>query len=383
MKDEIRVLIVEDSEADAFLLERALAEGGYKLFCKRVDTEASMTDALVSVSWDIIIADFSMPSFSGLRALSVLQKFDVDIPFILVSGTIGEELAVEAMKSGANDCIMKTNLGRLVPAVKRAIEQAESRSDKKKALATISQMNERLIKANEELRSIDSMKTSLLANVSHELRTPIVSIRGYTELMLSGHSGPLSEEQTKHLSISLRNIDKLMMLIDNLLEFSAVSAETSEIAGQKIDIVNIIRQVWNSFAEKLAQKNLTGALDLYNEEVSVFGSSPQLCRVFNNLIDNAIKFTASGGAVSVSMAITDASVIVVITDTGQGMPQNVLNKIFDHFFQVDFSSTRRFGGIGIGLTLSKVIIDKHGGKISVDSKEGFGSKFTVTLPRVN
>lgn len=107
----IKVLIVEDSENDSFLMERALVDGGFGVEPLRVDTEKSMREALSSSVWDAIIADYSLPSFSGLRALVIVKELDLDIPFILVSGTIGEELAVEAMKCGAHDYIMKAHLG--------------------------------------------------------------------------------------------------------------------------------------------------------------------------------------------------------------------------------------------------------------------------------
>ncbi len=129
----IRVLIVEDSEDDALLLLRELKKGGYEPKFRRVDTPEAMEKAIVSEPWDIVIADYAMPRFNGLAALKILQDKGPDIPFILTSGTVGEDTAVKAMKAGAHDYIMKDNLTRLVSAVERELKEAEVRRSRREA----------------------------------------------------------------------------------------------------------------------------------------------------------------------------------------------------------------------------------------------------------
>jgi signal transduction histidine kinase/CheY-like chemotaxis protein len=131
----LRVLLVEDSEDDATLVMRALRQGGYEVRCERVDTSAAMSTALTGGAWDVVISDYAMPRFSGLGALTLLQDMGLDVPFILVSGTIGEDVAVRAMKAGAHDYIMKGNLARLVPAVQRELRDAEVRRERKRVEA--------------------------------------------------------------------------------------------------------------------------------------------------------------------------------------------------------------------------------------------------------
>jgi two-component system sensor histidine kinase EvgS len=375
----IKVLIVEDSEDDAFLIERALIDGGFGVESLRVDTERSMREALSSSVRDAIIADYSLPSFSGLRALMIVKELDLDIPFILVSGTIGEELAVEAMKSGAHDYIMKAHLGRLAPAIRREMEQAESRVGRRKALQTISEMNERLIKANEELCSVDEMKNNLLANISHELRTPLVAIRGYTELIQSGGSGPVSVEQKKQLAISLRNVDKLIVMINNLLEFSSLEANKDTIFKDKLDLKKVIEDVWRLFNLQFKSKNIISKISVPDKPVIIKGNEAKLHRVFTNLLDNAQKFTPSGGSVSLTLKEEAERLEITVEDTGEGIPEGALRKVFDRFYQVDSSSTRKHGGVGIGLSISKNIIEKHDGILAVQSKAGEGTKITVVL----
>src|SRR5271157_1839024 len=127
MSNQIRILIVEDSEDDEKLLLRELHRGGYEVTSKRVETASAMTDALDREEWDFIISDYSLPQFSGLKALEVVKEKGLDIPFILVSGTIGEEVAVEAMRAGAQDYVMKNNLSRLCLAIERELQDANAR----------------------------------------------------------------------------------------------------------------------------------------------------------------------------------------------------------------------------------------------------------------
>ena len=128
----LRVLIVEDSPDDVTLLVRILRKGGFEPSFERVETEEAMRSALLEKPWDLVLADYRMPNFDGLRAIAVLNESGLDIPFIIVSGTIGEEIAVDAMKAGASDYVMKGNLQRLIPAIERELKDAASREEKDK-----------------------------------------------------------------------------------------------------------------------------------------------------------------------------------------------------------------------------------------------------------
>jgi PAS domain S-box-containing protein len=143
----LRVLIVEDSPDDVTLLVRILRKGGFEPSFERVETEDAMRSALLEKQWDLVLADYRMPNFDGLRALAVLKESGLDIPFILVSGAIGEDIAVEAMKAGASDYVMKGNLQRLIPAIERELNEAASREEKKKAEKALRESEERFSKA--------------------------------------------------------------------------------------------------------------------------------------------------------------------------------------------------------------------------------------------
>ncbi|MBL8028307.1 MAG: HAMP domain-containing histidine kinase [Fibrobacteres bacterium] len=201
------------------------------------------------------------------------------------------------------------------------------------------------------------MKNNLLANVSHELRTPLVTIRGYAELIQSGESGPVSADQKKQLSISLRNIDKLMVLINNLLEFSNLEVNRDLLLKEKIDLRSIIEEVWKVFVPQFKAKNIVYRLNLPDAPVYVRGDEGKLHRVFANLVDNAQKFSKVGGIVELNVKNNNDRIEITVEDTGEGIPESALRKVFDRFYQVDPSSTRKHGGVGIGLAISKSIYD--------------------------
>ena len=164
----LRALIVEDSEDDAMLLVHELRRGGYDVTFERVDTSSAMEEALDRQPWDIVLSDYSMPSFSGLEALKILKKRDVDIPFVLISGMIGEETAVEAMKAGAHDYLMKGNLTRLIPAIGRELRDAETRRESKRA-------EKALLKSEEKYRLIAENTTDVIWTMDMNLRLTYMS----------------------------------------------------------------------------------------------------------------------------------------------------------------------------------------------------------------
>jgi len=380
----LRVLIAEDSQDDAFFIVKALEETGCEILHKRVFTPESMEEALSGETWDVVIADYAMPRFTGLQALALFRAHKLDIPFLVVSGAIGEDTAVEAMKSGAHDYIMKGNLARLVPAVKRELQQAKMRAGRRRAVNTIRKMNEELLKANEDLKALDEMKTQLLSNVSHELRTPLVAIKGYSELLSSGESGPLNALQQQQLAVSLRNIDKLMSLINNLLDFSRMQFGKEKWSVEKFDLKELLNASLESFRALMKSKGQSIATVFPEGPVPMESDRDKITRVFSNLLDNAVKFTPAKGKITLSLALAPGGRVEIgVSDNGPGIPKSALKKIFDRFYQVDPSSTRRHGGVGLGLSLCREIVDRLGGEISVKSSESKGTAFTVTLPLVS
>ncbi len=376
----LRVLVIEDSEDDAFFIVKALQENGQEIEHERVYTITALTEALNNRKWDIIISDYSLPNFTGLEAISIYKSLKLDIPFLIVSGAIGEAMAVEAMKSGAHDYIMKDNLTRLLPAVERELKQSRGRAARRRAVETIKRMNEMLLNANEKLKDMDAIKNQLLSNVSHELRTPLVAIRGYTELIRSGESGPLSPLQEKQLDISLRNIDKLISLINNLLDFSRMQFDRETWNINSFDLQELLMECIRFHGPAMAAKNINIHTEYPENKISMKSDRDKLYRVFNNLIDNAVKFTLKGGDIRITLEMQGDKAAINISDTGPGIPVDEQRKIFERFYQGDASSTRRYGGVGLGLSLCHEVVEYLGGEIMLVSSGSHGSVFRVVLP---
>ena len=240
--------------------------------------------------------------------------------------------------------------------------------------------NEALARSNVHLREVDRLKSDLLANVSHELRTPLTSLRGYNEAMAEGILGPLTDSQREALEVSGRNLERLQEMIDGLLTYSRLESGAIEIEREEIDLLEIARA---SLMEIRSARAPGRTLDLEApEELPTVWADPQRIRqVLENLLSNAVKFTAEDERVLLRLRAERHDVVVEVIDEGIGIAAEDRSRIFERFYQVDSSSTRAFGGIGLGLAIVRQILDAHGVRIEVESELGKGSLFRFRLPR--
>ncbi|HEX6838383.1 MAG TPA: ATP-binding protein, partial [Polyangia bacterium] len=240
---------------------------------------------------------------------------------------------------------------------------------------------EEIRQRNQDRAALDRLKTQLLANVSHELRTPLVSIKGYNDLLLRGTLGPINARQRRGLEIAAANTQRLVELIETLLDLARREEGRLELAMIRFDLREAVAAAAAAVGERLASRNLPLRLDLGDEPLPVTGDRARLEQVFRALIGNAEKFTEQpGGSIDVYAHRRGDMVEVSVADRGIGIPVDARARIFERFYQVDASSTRRFGGAGLGLALAKELVTLHDGDIAVDSVEGRGSTFTVRLP---
>ncbi len=286
-------------------------------------------------------------------------------------------------------------IGQLTPHLAVAIRNARLLENLQQSLEEVTLAREKLHDANEELKTLDEMKTNLLSNVSHELRTPLVSVMGYTDMLLHGKVGLINDMQKEYLQISMRNVEKLVTLIENLLDFSRLHRGTEEMVFDTFDLVDcargsiqIIRPVADSRNIRL-ELRVTGRSAVQETEedaegaptkVLVDGDKGKLGQVFNNLLSNAVKFNDNGGRIDVLIHLSDDMAEVSVQDTGIGIPEDAQDKVFTRFYQCDSSSTRKYGGTGIGLAIAQDIARLHGSRITVTSKPGEGSVFRFSLP---
>jgi len=540
----LRVLLIEDSEDDATLTMHVLQRGGYTTSFERVETAERMREALNRQEWDIIVCDYILPRLNGLQALEILKESGLDIPFIVVSGLIGEEVAVAAMRAGAHDYVMKDKLARLVPAVRREIHearvrQAARRSEEKvhqlsravyeigndisasldlftvltrvatharelieaedsevylieeetrtlrlivalgsheqevkmKALnvgediigsivrngrgevvdeverdprtlanpngapaghhsmvcvplivnnqvigalalsrhkspepftqadldfltslapqAAIAIENARLYRneqqraaqlarALEQQRHLDSLKDQFIQNVSHELRTPIAIARGYAELLDSEELGKLTEDQEEAISVIVRRMRLLTRLVDDINMI--LELESEPMVKQTIDMAQLVSAAASRHIERAERLMLKLTTDIAPDLPPLRGNPGHLERMLDNLLDNALKFTPEGGIIRVKLSHEAATLHLDGSDTGIGISEEQLPQLFQRFYQIDGSMSRRYSGTGLGLALIKQIAEAHGGIVHVSSRVNKGSTFHVVLP---
>jgi len=234
--------------------------------------------------------------------------------------------------------------------------------------------------ALERLSELSQMKANFVANISHELRTPLTHIIGYLELLVTGSLGPITEEQKHALQVSQRSSDKLGAIIEDLIIFSLASRGELTMKLGPVDIAALARQTVKAASEK-AEARAVSVHVISDESVPHVQADPQkIVWALNQLLDNAIKFTPSGGRVVLNVKIEASNLVMVsITDTGIGIPASRLTEIFEPFHQLDASSTRRYGGTGLGLSLVRQIIEAHGSILDVQSNEGRGATFRFPL----
>ncbi|MEI6455728.1 MAG: response regulator [bacterium] len=375
METPLRVLIIEDVESDATLVILQLQREYPKIIHERVITSTQMKNALESKAWDIIICDFRLPQFDAPSALKLLQENGLDVPFIVVSGTIGEESAVAMMKAGAQDYLMKENLTRLVPAVRREIADAKVRHDRRHSLTE-------LIKAKERAEESDRLKTAFLANMSHEIRTPMNSIIGFSELLDDETLSPYDRKE--YIRVIQYNGRHLLDIINNLVDIARIDSHQICITKHVFNVNHLLDKLLAQCEDARRQKSksevkLSLEKGLKDQAGYILSDEENLRKILANLLDNSLKFTSSG-TIKFGYTAEGETLRFFVRDTGRGISKDKQSIIFEKFRQEEESFTRHFGGSGLGLSISRGLVHLMGGEMWLDSEPGTGSDFYFTIP---
>lgn len=242
------------------------------------------------------------------------------------------------------------------------------------------QFTEELRKANDDLTHLDELKSDFLATMSHELRTPLTSIIGYSDMMLSGMTGEINEKQTNFLESILKNGEALLNLINDILDLTKIEAGRLELNIEPVDLRAALLSVLPVVKPRAADKRIKISTFLPTDLPPVSADPAKFGQILLNLLTNAIKYTHENGSVSVEARPKGEVVEMWVTDTGIGISQEDVDRVFQRFTQVDSSASRTQGGTGLGLTIVKELVELHGGEIRVQSKLGKGSSFIFTMP---
>ena len=248
------------------------------------------------------------------------------------------------------------------------------------AHAAIAIENARLVtdiqKAYEELSELDRLKSDFVAIVSHELQTPLTVILGYASFLKEEATGAASEQ----LDAVMRSALRLRSLIDDVINLRHIETGEAELELEHLSLNELVTAIMTEFASLAEARKQSVSIELASQPPMVEADRQKLHLVLANLLSNAIKFTPEGGRIQVEVETRGNEVWVSVRDTGIGIPPRKQERIFDRFYQVEPSLTRRFGGMGLGLSIAKGMVELHGGRIWVESVEGMGSSFTFALP---
>ena len=496
----VRILVLEDSGLDATVIQATLRAGGIIFEWVKVQTSSEFIAALERQKFDLILSDYSLPGFDGISALKIAQNMCPEVPFIFVSGTLGEELAIETLKSGATDYVLKHRLERLVPSVQRALQEVKERRSRAAAEEALKeseeqfrqladampqivwvalpngepeyvnhqwveytglsleqtrqngflvevihrddfestyavwndclnsgksyqtefrlkwvqdgeyrwflcravpvknkhgeithwygtltdidqqkQVEETLRRRTEELDRANRIKDEFLAVLSHELRTPLGPILGWAQILRMKRP----DEQTllRGLETIERNANIQTQLIEDLLDVSRILRGKISLDVRLVDLRLIITAALETVQLAAQAKSIEIATQMAETVGQVRGDAGRLQQVMWNLLSNAVKFTPSGGRVEVFLQEVEDWVEVKIKDTGKGIEPAFFPYMFEYFRQADSSTTRKFGGLGVGLGIVRHIVELHGGVVEAESAgDGQGATFTVRLP---
>lgn len=359
LKMPLKVLIVEDNPDDAELLVIELAKGGYDVAFERVDTPGNFQKAIQHGQWDLIFSDHTMPRFSSLQALNLRNQSGFDIPFIILSGTMGEDLAVEAMRAGASDYFVKGGFKRLLSAVNRELQEAQQRASG---------------------RQTEWELEHFVASLTHDLRTPILAESRILELLATGSFGELTPVQQDVIGELIQSNQFVHHMVQNILFAYKYRQRKVSLNKESTDL--------RQFVENLAGGITVHTLLQERQHRLVIEPTPNLPqvlvdrheiqRVVLNFIKNAVDYTPPEGCITVSFSAENDEVQLSVRDTGPGLDPGLEPYLFNMYAPAALKKYRKLG-LGLGLYLSKQIVVAHEGRIGYE-KLPDGSRFFFTLP---
>ena len=335
MKPPLRLLHLEDDPVDADLIATTLIEGGIPCESQVVDTRQAFVAALKEGRMDLILADYSIPGFDGMTALTLARQHSPDVPFLFVSATIGEELAIDAMHHGATDYVLKQRLGRLVPSVQRALRELDDRAERKRAEEALRQ-SEKQFRQSQKMEAVGR----LAGGIAHDFNNLLTVIMGYSQVLLT-ELGPQHPLRGK-IEETLKAGDRAATLIRQLLTFSSKHA-----LDPKILSLNTVVTSLESLLRRLIGEDIQLISRLDPTKARLRADQSQLEQVLANLVVNARDAMPKGGTLTIETAQVELTrspvyhltplppghyVRLTVSDTGCGMDRKTQAHIFEPFF---------------------------------------------------
>ncbi len=357
--------MLEDLPEDAGLVERLLRKDDIDFSLLRVDTRQDFEAALDDFKPDIVLSDHALPQFNSIEALKCVKNRNLELPFILVTGNVSEEFAVNSLKMGASDYILKSNLSRLPMAIRQAIRQFEIDARRKKAEHNLRHQNEELIKINQEL-------DNFVYSVSHNLRAPLMSLLGLVQLAQHDDKSQVFSLYWDQMHKNINNLDETLK---EILDYSKNSR--SDITHEKINLNSLLEDVRDKLKYLRDYEKVTCTIKI--DQHAEFYSDPfRLSVIFTNILSNSIKYNSPDrpNTILVEIFVTHEQVFFTITDNGIGIAPNILPRVQEMFFR----GSERSDGAGLGLYIVKEIVNKLKGTLSIESVLNNHTCIRISLP---
>ena len=356
----LRALVVEDEPADVELSLRTLRQAGLEVTADLTQTAEGFTELVRRNSYDVVLADYKLPGWNGMESVEILRGEGLDVPVILVSGALGELTAVECIKQGAADYILKDHLARLPGSVRRAMQETRLRRDHQ-------QSQDELARSNRDLEQFAYV-------ASHDLQEPLRMVATYTQLLAERYQGKLDSDADKYIHYAVDGALRMQRLVQDLLTFSRVGRHG--LALESTDCSAVLQTALKNLETAIQESS---AIVQHTQLPVLVADSSQMAQVFQNLIGNAIKFHGSEPPrIRVSAEISGKEWVFSVADRGIGIAPEHAESVFEVFRRLHTDA--EYPGNGIGLSICKKIVEQHGGRIWVESEVGYGSTFRFTLP---
>lgn len=380
-EEKIRILLNEDSRADIVLIESEIADGGLNAVIEVVKTPEEYTKKILEFKPNIILSDYSQPFFNGEAAFKIKQQLAPDIPFLLVSGTLGEEVAVDLIRAGVVDHVVKSRLFTLVPKINRALTEAREREEKRNAQQELMRLNaeleERVAKRTAELLEANQALEAFSYSVSHDLRAPLRSIIGFANIIQTEHQDSLSADALELFGYIEKSSKRMSDIIDDLFTLARFGKEKLTLVS--IDMQAMVNDVWDNLLFSTPHK---AKITFDKQLPHIVADKSMIEQVLVNLLTNAIKYSSKKQQpqINVGYTQTEKDITFYVRDNGAGFDMAGYPRLFGAFQRLH--GAKDFEGIGLGLLLVKRIVEKHGGSVKAEGRVDEGAVFYFTLPLV-
>ena len=361
--------MVDDNVMNRDMLSRRLERQGHE-----IAEAANGRQALEMIKtnvFDLVLLDIMMPEVDGYQVLEYLKGDDTlrHVPVIMLSALDEVDSAVRCIELGAEDYLSKP----FNPVLLRA--RIDASLEKKR-------LHDQELLYQQQLEEISLAKSQILSTVSHELKTPLTSIISQVYLLLTRQEqiGPINERQFKHLETIRRNSFRLKALIDDLLDISRIESGSLELTFEDLRVGREIEDVVEAMESQISGKQIDVVLNI-PPHLRIMADKLRFAQVVTNLLSNACKYSPVGSAATIRATETEQGIQIDVADSGIGMSKSDLSELFTKFFRADNSSTRKESGTGLGLFITRHLVEAHGGRIWVESQEGVGTTFRFTFPR--